>query len=159
MKIWQWWWIAALAGSLGIMLAGCGQQREDPEVTVSWLARETRAAKPADCAMPTLTALPNADYQQIAIIEVTDDYHADHQEVLDLAHRKACETGADALVVLEDKRQEEGQELPGTSAGSPAMPSAEDAKPAQEHVPGIGEEGHKGWFFNGVAIIYKTPPG
>jgi hypothetical protein len=148
----------SMIACLAAIVVACGQQREPPETTVSWLAKQTRAAKPPDCPMPTLAALPNTDYQQLAIIEITDDYSADNQEVLELAHRKACETGADALVIFEDKRQEEGRELPGTSASAgKGPPSGEDPQTsAENHVPEVGEEGHRGWFFNGVAIIYET---
>ena len=160
MKLLHSWMSAALIAGLTAALIGCGNQRDPPEATVSWLARQSRAAKPPDCPMPTLTELPNTDYLQLAIIEITDDYKADNQEVLDLAHRKACETGADALVIFEDKRQEQGQEIAGTSAkAGTGAPSADDSStPAEKHVPEVGEEGHRGWFFNGVAIIYKTPP-
>lgn len=157
MKVWRvanrtsrWITGAAFAGALAT-LGGCAAQKDPPESSVSWLAPQTRAAKPFDCPIPTLGALPNADYQQIAIIEVTDDYNADNQEVYGLARRKACETGADALVILEDQRQKRGKPLPGSSAseGKGAGPEAE--------TPEVGEVGHKGRVLNAVAIIYKNP--
>jgi hypothetical protein len=55
-----------------------------------------------------LFELPNRDYQQLAIIQVTADYDTDHLDVMRLAQRKACETGADALVILEDEKQGTG---------------------------------------------------
>jgi hypothetical protein len=146
-------WIsgAAIAGIIAT-LSSCAAEKDPPETTVSWLAPQTRAAKPFDCPLPTLSALPNADYQEIAIIEVSDDYNADNQEIYGLARRKACETGADALVVLEDQRQERGKPLAGKNAGSEA--SADDS--SSEHNAEVGEEGHKGRILNAVAIIYKN---
>jgi hypothetical protein len=136
-----------LAGSLLAATAGCIQQKDPPETTLSWLARPTRAAKPADCAMPMLKALPNADYQQIAIVEVTDDYNAPSEEMYTLAHRKACETGADALVILEDQRQELDK--------SEAAASGQSSRQQAADMPQAGEAGHKGRILNAVAIIYR----
>src|SRR5258708_23423954 len=77
-----------------VTLAACAQQKDPPEATISGLAPQTRAAEPADCAIPLLSAPPNADYQQIAVVEVTDDFSASNEEVEALVRRKACETGA-----------------------------------------------------------------
>lgn len=103
--------------------------------------------------MAMLSALPNVDYQQIAIVEVSDDYDADQQEVNGLARRKACETGADALVVLENTRQKEG------GADGPAGRSIVVGENIH-NVPSVGDTGHKGRYFDGVAIIYTgtRPP-
>ena len=131
------------------LLAGCADKKEPPEATLSWLAPQTRAAKPVDCPMEMLSALPNVDYQQIAIVEVSDDYNADQQEVIRLARRKACETGADALVILENTRQTEG----GTDG--PAYRSIVVGENIH-NIPSVGEAGHRGRYFNGMAIIYGT---
>ncbi len=145
-------WISGAAiAAIVATLSSCAAQKDPPETTVSWLAPQTRAAKPFDCPLPTLSALPNADYQEIAIIEVSDDYNADNQEIYGLARRKACETGADALVVLEDQRQQRGKPLGGKDAG--AEGGADDS--SSEHDAEVGEEGHKGRILNAVAIIYK----
>jgi hypothetical protein len=148
-RIFRWIVGAALVVALAT-LGGCAGQKDPPESSVSWLAPQTRSAKPFACPIPILSALPNADYQQIAIIEVTDDYSADNQEVYGLARRKACETGADALVILEDQRQKRGKPLPGTSAGG-------GKGAAETDTPEVGEVGHKGRVLNAVAIIYKNP--
>jgi hypothetical protein len=136
-----------VAGSVLAAAAGCIQQKDPPEATLSWLTPPTRAARPADCPMPILNALPNADYQQIAIVEVTDDYNAPSQEMYALAHRKACETGADALVILEDQRQELDK--------SEAAASGQSARQQAADLPEAGEAGHKGRILNAVAIIYR----
>ncbi len=140
------------------LMAGCAEKREPPEATVSWLAPRTRAAKSFDCTMPVLSAMPNTDYQQIAIVEVTDDYNADDREVLGLAQRKACETGADALVVFENQRQQRGKPLPGFSAdeGQDVGPESGVNIRQREHAPEVDEVGHKGRYLTGTAIIYKN---
>ena len=138
------------------MLAGCAPQRDAPETTVSWLAPQTRAAKPLDCPMPMLAAMPNADYQQLAIIEVSDDYHADDAEVIGLARRKACETGADALVILENARQKLGNGVP-VNPGAKVNSDSPDAQ--DQRTPEIGDPGHQGHFLNGVAIAYPDAAG
>lgn len=157
MKQRQWIRFAILILTLEALL-GCGSQKDPPDATVSWLAPQTRAAKPADCAMPMLSALPNSDYQEIAIVEVTDDYNADDHEVMTLAHRKACETGADALVILEDQKQKLGKPLPGFSAeeGKDIGPDSGVNVRGREHEPELGEVGHRGRYLNAAVIIYKT---
>ena len=155
----SWSAIAAAATIAAGLIAGCAARKDPAEATLSWLAPQTRAAKPVDCAMPLLSDLPNADYQEIAIVEVSDDFDADPQEAIDLARRKACETGADALVVRANQRQERGALLPGYSAEESKLAGPESGANirAREHTPEIGEVGHKARFLNGVAIIYKTP--
>src|SRR5712692_5067598 len=151
--------IAAAALFAAGLIAGCAAQKDPAEATLSWLAPQTRAAKPVDCSMLLLSDLPNADYQEIAIVEVSDDFDADPQEAVDLARRKACETGADALVILENQQQKRGKPLPGYSAEESKLAGPESGANirAREHTPAIGEVGHKARFLSGVAIIYKTP--
>jgi len=123
-------------------LSSCAAQKDPPESTVSWLAPQTRAAKPFDCPLPTLSALPNADYQEIAIIEVSDDYNADNQEIYGLARRKACETGADALVVLEDQRQQRAKPLGARTPERRAAPMTARANT----MPRLAKRGTKAGF-------------
>ena len=108
--------------------------------------------------MPLLDAMPRSDYQQIAIVEVSDDYNADDAEVLGLARRKGCETGADALVILENQRQKQGEPLPGLSAeeGQDIGPESGVNVSEREHAPEVGEVGHKGRFLSAAAIIYGS---
>ena len=132
---------------IAVLVYGCSQ-RDEPEVDISWLAPQTRAAQSADCSIPMLKQLPNTDYQQIALIEVVDDYNADDAEVEGLARRKACETGADALVILENQKQKSGADYVPPGAGGTAH--------KDEHAPDIGEVGHKGRVLNAVAIVYQA---
>jgi hypothetical protein len=141
-------WIVLTAGFA--MLSACAQQQKDsPQATLSWIVPQTRAAKPADCPMQMLSAPPNVDYQQIAIVEVFDDYDADQREVVELARRKACESGADALVVLENAQQT----LDGTATIGAASRTIVVGEGIRDQ-PNTGQAGHKGRFFDGAAIVY-----
>jgi hypothetical protein len=151
--------IAMIAGLTGLaIIAGCAAKKDPSEATISWLTAQTRAAKPADCPIAMRTAMPNADYEQIAIVEVSADYNASDQEVRDLARRKGCETGADALVVLADQRQKHGDPLPGTSAdeGKDIGPGSGINLQQRKHEPEVGELGHQGRYLNAAAIIYRS---
>jgi len=132
---------SSLVGLLSIVCANCASQTDPPEVSISWLAPVHRAAKAPNCTMPLLSALPNVDYEQLAIVEVAADYDADSLEMAKLAQREACETGADALVVLEDQKQ--GTTLQPMHIG--------------EHNPdpGVGHAGHSGRFLEELAIAYE----
>ncbi len=131
---------------------GCASQKDPPEATISWLAPRTRAAKAADCTMPVLAALPNTEYQEVAVVEISADYDEDGNEMNRLARREACQTGADALVVTEDQRQKLGGVDHADSA-----PLQKTAGGEAQHTPEIGEAGHKGRFLSAVAIIYSGP--
>jgi hypothetical protein len=143
-----------------LILAGCAQQKDPPEATISWLAPRTRAAEPADCPIPLLSALPNTDYQQIAVVEVSDDFNASNEEVAALVRRKACETGADALVILEDQAQKRGESLPGYSAEDSHGARSESGvtNKGPQHAPEVGEVGHRGRYVVAAAIVYEKPP-
>jgi hypothetical protein len=150
---------AALATSC-LILAACAPQKDPPEATISWLAPQTRAAEPADCPIQMLSAPPNTDYQQIALVEVADDYRATDAEVAALVRRKACETGADALVILENQNQKSGGALPGYSGDSrDASSGSSVTNKGPSHAPDVGEVGHRGRFVDAVAIVYGKSPG
>ena len=141
-----------------LAFAACAQKKDPPEATISWLAPQTRAAEPADCPIQVLSAPPNADYHQVAIVEVSDDYNASNAEVTALVRRKACETGADALVIVEDQQQKRGEALPGYSGDSrDAMSGSGVTNKGPSHAPEVGEVGHRGRFVDAVAIIYDKP--
>ncbi len=141
---------AALLGGVLLILSGCAAQKDPPEATISWLGPRSRAAKPPDCAMPTLAQLPSTDYQQIAIVEVDADYDEDPAVLDRLARREACDTGADALVITDRARQQLG----GSDRADIPQDSKAPGGNEMQHTPDVGEAGHKGSFLNGVAIIY-----
>ena len=55
--------------------------------------------------MPVLRHEPLADFRKVAIVEAMGNRFATEADVLPAVQRKACETGADAIVVLTSKGQ------------------------------------------------------
>ncbi len=64
-----------------------------------------RAAKPPDCNMPVLRHEPLTVFRKVAIVEALGNRFATESDVLPAVQRKACETGADAIVILTSKGQ------------------------------------------------------
>jgi len=90
---------------LAIAAAGCAHVALPPQVTLSEVEPSGRAAKPPDCNMPVLRHEPLRDFRKVAIVEALGNRFADEADVLPAVQRKACETGADAIVVLTSKAQ------------------------------------------------------
>ena len=95
-----------LAACLTIGGAGCASQHDPLTVEVTQLAPYEHAAKPPDCQMPVLTSMPLTDYEQIAIVEAWADLKDQPSDVMPALQREACETGADALVVIDSTHQD-----------------------------------------------------
>lgn len=110
--------------------------------------------------MPVLYSAPNSDYSQVAMVDVTADYGASDETVFGLLRQKACETGADAVIVVNNRRQTRGAPLPGYAAGEPddVGPQSGANISERQHSPELGEVGHEGRVLNGVAIIYPERP-
>ncbi len=64
-----------------------------------------RAAKPPDCNMPVLRHEPLRDFRKVAIVEAMGNVYASEADVLPALQRKACETGADAIVINTSRSQ------------------------------------------------------
>jgi hypothetical protein len=93
-----------LAATTGI--PGCARMVElPPQATVSQVEPSGRAAKPPDCDLPILRHEPLADFRKVAIIEGEGSVYASEVDVLAAVRRKACETGADALVIVTSRSQ------------------------------------------------------
>jgi hypothetical protein len=91
---------------LAIAAAGCGPALSlPPQVTLSEIEPSGRAAKPPECNMPVLRHEPLRDFRKVAIVEALGNVHESEADVLPAVQRKACETGADAIVVLTSKSQ------------------------------------------------------
>ena len=76
-----------------------------PQVTLSEVEPSGRAAKPPDCNMPVLRHEPLRDFRKVAIVEALGNRYASEADVLPAVQRKACETGADAIVVSRARRR------------------------------------------------------
>lgn len=93
---------------MGLALAATGCARVvslPPQVTLSEVEPSRRAARPPDCNMPVLRHEPLRDYRKVAIVEALGNRFSNESDVLPAVRRKACETGADAIVVLTSRAQ------------------------------------------------------
>lgn len=122
----------------------------------------TRPAKGPNCYMPLVHAEPTVPYRQIAIVEGWGGINDSREKVLTYVRNKACETGADALLVLGGGKQKNTKLVYGITpnAGTEATSTGNvDPKPdaylnEMERVPVIGERGHPGTYVDTVAIVY-----
>ncbi|WP_424671293.1 hypothetical protein [Candidatus Binatus sp.] len=91
---------------LAIAAAGCAHIISlPPQVWLTEVEPSGRAAKPPDCDMPVLRHEPLRDYRKVAIVEGLGNVYGSEADVLPAVQRKACETGADAIVVLTSRAQ------------------------------------------------------
>jgi len=91
---------------LTIAAAGCARVISlPPQVTLAEVEPSGRAAKPPDCSMPVLRHEPLRDFRKVAIVEGLGNVYASEADVLPAVQRKACETGADAIVILTSRAQ------------------------------------------------------
>jgi hypothetical protein len=96
-----------------LAIAGCPKAIAlPPQVTLSEIEPSGRAAKPPDCEMPVLRHDPLTDFRKVAIVEGVGSLYGSESDVLPAVQRKACETGADAIVIGTSKSQT-SEELTG----------------------------------------------
>jgi hypothetical protein len=151
-----------------VALCGCSQTSQSDlkvQVQVSQLAPYPNAAKGPDCDMPVLRQRPLERYSEVAIVEGWAE-RGKADELLKELRRKACQTGADALLIVESREQvtkqhlykatpnEESEET--TGMGGMQQPGEYIQK--EEHVPKVGEPGHSGYYTDSVAIVYERKP-
>ncbi|HYL60377.1 MAG TPA: hypothetical protein VEU51_16025 [Candidatus Acidoferrales bacterium] len=91
--------------AMALAATGCAAVSLPPQVSVAEVEPSGRAAKPPDCNMPVLRHEPLTDYRKVAIVEGIGNRYADESQVLPAVQRRACETGADAIVILASKAQ------------------------------------------------------
>jgi hypothetical protein len=108
--------------------------------------------------MTVLYTEPLTDHRRIAIVEAWGAVGQEEQ-VLATLKSTGCQTGADALVIVEDQSQAN----PATAKfGLPESTQDEEEKmdltQGQRHkkylAPAIGEAGHPGYYLDSVAIEY-----
>jgi hypothetical protein len=105
--LWDVFFRSVVAIAIGMSVLG-GCQRVvalPPQVTFAEIEPAGRAARPVDCQMPVLRQEPLADFKKIAIIEGLGNVFGTEQDVLPAVMRKACETGADAIIIVTSKSQ------------------------------------------------------
>ena len=104
-----------------VAIAGCVKAATlPPQVSVAEIEPSGHAAKPPDCDMPVLRHEPLTDFRKVAIVEGVGNLYASEADVLPAVQRKACETGADAIVVFVSKSQT-GETLTGYYINSVAI--------------------------------------
>jgi hypothetical protein len=158
----------ALTGNA--LLTGCSTPGRVPmEVNIVQLANYVHAARPPECPMPILDGLPLVSYREVAIVEVWADLKDTPADVIPALKRKACETGADALVIVDSQHQNiknflyqasPNETLNEVTQKDVYSGQGEYIKEA-EHTRRVGEPGHNGLYVNGIAINYTsehTPP-
>jgi hypothetical protein len=139
---------------------GCSAEPSQPPVaTVTEIEPVTRPAKDPNCYMPVIYTDPTVDYKKVALVDGWSSLKFSQEQVLDAVKRKACETGADALLVLSNTQQE-SRKLVFEGAPNPAR-NSQTADQVQgeylidrEKAPDIGSVGHRGNYVDAVAIIY-----
>jgi len=155
----------AMSIALSAMLAGCATHKP-LQVQVTQLGPYSHAAKAPNCPMPVLERMPLKSLNQIAIVEAWADQKDEPPDVVPALERKACETGADALVIINSEHQDIKNLLYAASPNESmndvtaknAYASGGDYIREAEHTRRIGEAGHNGFYIDAVAIEYRPQP-
>jgi hypothetical protein len=157
--------VASLCLGLGMLSVGCSEQRTPMQVDITQLAPYVHAAKTPDCVMPVLMTMPLTTYRQVAIVEAWADIKDEQTDVLPALKRKACETGADALVIINSQHQDIKnllyQATPNEALDETTKQNVYAGQgqyiAEMEHTRRIGEAGHNGFYVDAVAINYSKP--
>ncbi len=88
-----------------VIVAGCGRAALPPTANLVEIVPSGRPAKPADCSMPVLRKPPPQNYREVAIIEGKANVFASESDVMPMVVQKACEAGADAVIITESRSQ------------------------------------------------------
>jgi hypothetical protein len=153
--------MVGLCASLGVAVAGCATHNP-MVVEVTQLAPYVSAAKDPHCDMPVMSTMPLQNFHQIAIVEAWADLKDDQSQILPALKRKACETGADALVIVNSAHQDIKQLLYQASPNEQMNDTTQqnvyagqgDYINEMEHTRRLGEAGHNGFYIDAVAISY-----
>jgi hypothetical protein len=146
-----------------VLSTGCaGLCADSPTVTVSQIEPYEHSAKPSDCSIPVLYSEPKGKFRKIAIIEGWDD--PEHRaELFTAIIRSACETGADALLIIADRAQtserlvyDPSNEEPGAAGNPSAEVDTGQAIIRKEHTARIGEAGHAGYYIDAYAFVLNS---
>jgi hypothetical protein len=162
-------WMAAasailFAASAGAA-AGCFTDKRPTQVLVTPVSTDIHPAKPPDCDMPVLTEDPPTGYQQLAIVEAWSDVNEDPAKVLPELKRQACATGAQALLIVSGRKQNDKTQLYGVTpnetetavtAGNGSTNQAGAYINKMQYTPKVGEGGHIGYYIDALAIDYTA---
>jgi hypothetical protein len=150
--------VATVVAIASLLAAGCASQPIPPKASFTQTAAFDRPPKPADCSMPVLEREPLTDHRRIAIVEAWGAVGQEDQVLVALKSR-GCETGADALVIVEDQSQANPNVakfgLPLSTQDEEArMDLSQGQRYKKDLTPRIGEAGHPGYYLDSVAIVY-----
>jgi hypothetical protein len=132
---------------------------------VSQVSSEIEPAKPPDCNMPVLVTQPTTPYKEVAIVEAWADIKDTKAQVLPALKRKACATGAQALLILNAQSQDIKRLLYGVTpnrtntkitGSNNSYNQAGEYIDTEEHVQRIGQAGHNGFYVDAIAINFKS---
>ena len=114
--------------------------------------------------MPVLHDEPKTKYRKIAIVEGWAGSVDQQEELLAAIKRKACETGADALLIIQESSQTTNSLLDSGEIQSgeeePAKRSGLDIatrRQMSDHFTQQGEAGYRGYYIDAAATIYVNP--
>jgi hypothetical protein len=149
---------------LGFLLllgvAACSSEPNmPPTATVTPIETTTRPAKDPNCYMPVIYAEPTVDYRKIAIVDAWASLKYSKDQVMEEVKRKACETGADAVLMLSGTQQVSRRLLYEGAPNSARLAGGADTGPGdyimdREKESDIGSVGHRGTYVDAVAIVY-----
>ncbi|HUY27159.1 MAG TPA: hypothetical protein VMV27_07030 [Candidatus Binataceae bacterium] len=89
-----------------ICAGGCVKAvRLPPQAVYTEIEPSGSAAKPPGCDIPILRHEPLTEYRKVGLVEGTGSVYDSEADVLPVVKRKACESGADAIVILTSKSQ------------------------------------------------------
>jgi hypothetical protein len=148
--------LAVVLTAIAPLFGGCFETEiPAPSATVSPMTSTMRPAKGPNCPLQVLSTMPTVDVQQLALVDTWGDQSANDADLLPVLKSKACEVGADAVVITSDKSQHEGDQLVGWDSKVGSTVASKNANVSQRmHDPTVGEVGHGGHYMSGVAIAF-----
>jgi hypothetical protein len=146
---------------LMVFTAACSEPNMPPTAAVTPIETITRPAKDPNCYMPVIYSEPTVDYQRIAIVDAWASLDYSEAQVLEEIKRKACETGADAVLMLSGNEQATRKLLyegpPNQARTASGTTESREIINDMEHQADVGSVGHRGTYVDAVAIVYGNP--
>ena len=98
--------LAVALAAIAMLAGGCFEfEIPAPSATVSPMTSVIRPAKGPNCPLQVLRTMPAADVQQLALVDTWGDQSSNDADLLPVLKSKACEVGADAVVIVTEWTQ------------------------------------------------------